>query len=171
MLAESPRSWFAIRVRLFHELKTKAKLEKMGVECFVPVRKELRVWHDRRVVKERVLTPQLIFVYATEDERIEALRLSAALYCVCVPGKSIPARIPDTQMQSFIFFVTNANNDVDFTETPLREGDRVRIVDGALAGLQGVVVNNKGKHFFALKVDMLGCAIMEIEEELIEKLL
>ena len=170
MLAESPRSWFAIRVRLFHELKTKEKLEKMGVECFVPVRKELRVWHDRRVVKERVLTPQLIFVYATEKERIEALRLSAALFCVCEPGKSVPARIPDTQMQAFIFFITNANKDIHFTETPLREGDRVRIVEGALTGLQGVVVSTKGKHFFALKVDMLGSAIMEIEEEQIEKI-
>ena len=170
MLAESPRSWYAIRVRLFHELKTKEKLEKMGVECFVPVRKELRVWHDRRVIKERVLTPQLIFLYATEEERIEALRLSAALFCVCVPGKSIPARIPEAQMQAFIFFITNANKEVDFTETPLREGDRVCIGGGALAGLQGVVVNNKGKHFFALKVEMLGCAIMEIEEEQIEKI-
>ena len=74
------------------------------------------------------------------------------------------------QMQAFIFFITNANKDIHFTETPLREGDRVRIVEGALTGLQGVVVSTKGKHFFALKVDMLGCAIMEIEEGQIEKI-
>ena len=73
METESQRHWFAIRVKLCEELKTRDNLEKMGIRCFLPTRKELRVWHDRRVIKDRVLTPQLIFVYATEKERIEVL--------------------------------------------------------------------------------------------------
>lgn len=170
MNTEQPRHWFAIRVRLFHELKTRDNLKKMGIECFVPVRSELRVWHDRRVIKDRVLTPQLIFVHATEKERIEVLKLSAALYTICIPGKSIPAHIPESQMQAFIFFVTNANQQIDFTEEPLREGDRVHITEGPLTGLEGVIAYNKGKHYFALKVDLLGSAIMEIDEKIIEKI-
>ena len=170
METESPRHWFAIRVKLFHELKTKDNLEKMGIRCFVPVRTEVREWHDRRVKKDRVLTPQLIFVYATEKERIETLSLSAARYCMCVPGKSVPAIIPESQMESFIFFITNANQEVAFTEEPLRAGDRVRITDGALTGLEGVIVHSKGKHYFAIKVDILGCAIMEIDDTMIEKI-
>lgn len=170
MSAELPKYWFAIRVRLFHELKTRDNLKKMGIECFVPVHSEVRIWHDRRVIKDRVLTPQLIFIHATEKERIEVLKLSATLYTICIPGKSVPARIPEVQMEAFIFFVTNANQQVAFTEEPLKEGDRVRIIAGALTGLEGIIAYGKGKHYFALKVDLLGCAIMEIEDGMIEKI-
>ena len=170
MNTELPKYWFAIHVRLFHELKTRDNLAKMGIECFVSVRSEVRVWHDRRVIKDRVLTPQLIFVYATEKERIEVLKLSSVTYTVCIPGKSTPAHIPESQMQAFIFFVTNANQQVDFTEERLKEGDRVRITEGPLTGLEGVIAHSKGKHYFALKVDLLGSAIMEIDEKIIEKI-
>ena len=171
MSTETPKYWFAIRVRLFHELKMRDNLQKMGIECFVPTRSEVRVWHDRRVIKERVLTPQLIFVYATEKERIEVLQLGSALFTVCTPGKSIPAHIPDKQMKDFIFFITNANAQyIAFTEEPLKEGDRVRIIDGALTGLEGIIAHGKGKRYFAVKVDLLGCAIMEIEDCMIEKI-
>lgn len=170
MNTEEQRFWFAMRVRLFHELKTRDKLEKMGIKCFVPVHSEVRVWHDRRVIKDRVLTPQLIFIHATEKERIEALGLSAVLSTICTPGKSIPAHIPNAQMDAFMFFITNANQQVSFTDEPLRAGDRVRIITGALTGLEGIIAHNKGKHYFAIKVDLLGSAIMEIEEDMIERL-
>ena len=171
MSTETPRHWFAIRVRLFHELKMRDNVQKIGIECFVPTRSEVRVWHDRRVIKDRVLTPQLIFIHATEQERIEVLQFSSALFTVCVPGKSIPARIPDKQMRDFIFFITNANDrQIAFIEEPLKEGDRVRITDGALTGLEGIIAHSKGKRYFAIKVELLGCAIMEIEDSMIEKI-
>lgn len=170
MEKESPRHWFAIRVKLFHELKTRDNLKKMGIQCFVPTRRELRVLHDRRKYVDRVLTPQMIFVHATEEERIETLRLSASRYCICVPGKSVPARIPEAQMDAFIFFITNANQEIEFTEQPLKQGDRVRITAGTLTGLEGDIVYNKGKHYFAIRVDLLGCAIMEIDEDSLEKI-
>ena len=160
-----------MRVRLYHEMKTREKLQKMGIECFVPTRWEVREWHDRRVTRERVLTPQLIFIHATEQERIEALQLSSVIFTVCQPGKSLPAHIPDKQMNTFIFFITNANDkQIAFIEEPLKEGDHVRITDGVLAGLEGIIVHNKGKRYFAIKVELLGCAIMEIEDAMIEKI-
>lgn len=167
----TPRYWFAIRVRLFHELKMREKLQKMGIECFVPTISELRIWHDRRVIKERVLTPQMIFIHATEPERLETLSFGSALYTICVPGKSIPARIPDSQMEAFIFFVTHANEQqIAFTQEPLKEGDHVRITAGTLTGLEGIIVYSKNKRYFAIKVDLLGCAIMEIEDSMIKKI-
>lgn len=171
MSTELPRYWFAIRVRLFHELRMRDNLQKMGIECFVPTRSEVRIWHDRRVIKDRVLTPQLIFIHSTEQERIETLKMSSAIYTICIPGKPIPAHIPDTQMKAFIFFVTNANEQhIAFTEERMKEGDRVRIITGALTGLEGIIAHGKGKHYFAIKIDLLGCAIMEIEDTMIEKI-
>ena len=90
---------------------------------------------------------------------------------MCVPGKSIPARIPEVQMEAFIFFVTNANQEISFTEEPLKAGDRVRITEGPLTGLEGVIAQSKGKHYFAIKVDLLGCAIMEIDNDALEKII
>lgn len=160
--------WFAIYVRLFHELKVRQQLEAMGIRCFVPVRREMRIWHDRRVMKERVLTPQLIFVQATEQERRQVLSLSCVSHTLCTPGTHLPARIPNLQMEHFVFFIEQSLSPVNFVTTPLVKGDAVRIVSGPLAGLQGIVVDIKKKKYFAIRIDILGCAIMEITgEELI----
>ena len=59
---------------------------------------------------------------------------------------------------------------IAFTEEPLKEGDHVRIIEGTLTGLEGIIVHNKNKRYFAIKVDLLGCAIMEIEDTMIQKI-
>lgn len=46
----------------------------------------------------------------------------------------------------------------------------MRIIEGTLTGLEGIIVHNKNKRYFAIKVDLLGCAIMEIEDTMIQKI-
>ena len=42
-----PKRWYVAMVRMHHEKKVAEKLGKLGIECFVPVREEYQLWHNR----------------------------------------------------------------------------------------------------------------------------
>ena len=43
-----PKQWLAVYVRLYHEKKTSARLNTMGIENFLPIQEEIHQWSDRR---------------------------------------------------------------------------------------------------------------------------
>ena len=60
-VAHSKR-WYVALVRMHHEKKVAERLDKMGIENFVPVQQEVHQWSDRRKVVESVLLP-MMFLY------------------------------------------------------------------------------------------------------------
>ena len=67
---QEERKWYVAYVRMFHERKTAEKLAAMGIESFVPVREEIHQWSQRKKKVMRVLIPQMIFIHATQKERL-----------------------------------------------------------------------------------------------------
>ena len=61
-VAHSKR-WYVALVRMHHEKKVAERLDKMGIENFVPVQQEIHQWSDRRKVVESVLLPMMVFVH------------------------------------------------------------------------------------------------------------
>ena len=62
-VAHSKR-WYVALVRMHHEKKVSEYLNKVGIENFVPVQKEIHQWSDRRKLVESVLLPMMVFVHA-----------------------------------------------------------------------------------------------------------
>lgn len=60
-----------------------------------------------------------------------------------LPGKSIPYIIPDAEFENFRRIVDTGN--AEFLNRPLKKGDRVRIIEGNLAGCEAYVQSVKGK--------------------------
>ena len=58
-VAHSKR-WYVALVRMHHEKKVAERLDKMGIENFVPVQQEVHQWSDRRKVVESVLLPMMV---------------------------------------------------------------------------------------------------------------
>ena len=74
-VAHSKR-WYVALVRMHHEKKVAERLNKMGIENFVPVQQELHQWSDRRKMVESVLLPMMVFVHVDAKERKEVLSFS-----------------------------------------------------------------------------------------------
>ena len=58
-VAHSKR-WYVALVRMHHEKKVAERLDKIGIENFVPVQQEVHQWSDRRKVVESVLLPMMV---------------------------------------------------------------------------------------------------------------
>ena len=152
------RKWYVAYVRLFHERKTSEKLAAMGIESFVPVREEIHQWSQRKKKVMRVLIPQMIFIHATQKERMEALTLSSISHYMVLRGEHTPAVIPDAQMKQFMFMVDYSEETIEMFITPLEPGQTVKVIKGPLAGLEGELVEVEGKSKVIVRLDLLGCA-------------
>ena len=84
-------------------------------------------------------------------------------------GEHQPSEIPALQMNSFKFMLDNSDNQVDFSSNNLQPGEKVRVIKGSLAGLEGELVDIDGKSKIAIRIEHLGCAVVELKASAVEK--
>lgn len=165
------RKWYAAYVRLFHERKTAEKLSLMGIESFVPVREEIHQWSQRKKKVIRVLIPQMIFIHATPEERLETLTLPSISHYLVLRGEHTPAVIPDRQMQQFMFMVDYSDETIEMYTSPLQPGQAIKVIKGPLAGLEGELIEIDGKSKVVVHLDLLGCAGVDMPVGYVEPIL
>jgi transcription antitermination factor NusG len=162
------RQWLAAYVKMHHEKKIRDRLTSMGIENFLPVKRESHQWSDRQKDVERVLIPMMIFVRVNNVEKISVLSLPTVFRYLTLRGEHRPAIIPDRQMDRFRFMLDHAEDPVEFHIEALNPGDKIRVIKGALTGLEGELVNVDGKSSIAVRIEQLGCAMVRIETAYIE---
>ena len=165
------RKWYVAYVRLFHERKTAEKLAAMGIESFVPVREEIHQWSQRKKKVMRVLIPQMIFIHATPKERLEALTLASISHYMVLRGEHTPAVIPDRQMQQFMFMVDYSKESIEMYNSPLQPGQSIKVIKGPLAGMEGELMEIEGKSKVIVRLDLLGCAGVDMPIGFVEAIL
>ena len=153
-VAHSKR-WYVALVRMHHEKKVSERLDKMGIENFIPVQQELHQWSDRR----KMITSVLL---VDPKERMEVLSFSTVSRYMVMRGESSPAVIPDEQMARFRFMLDYSTESVSMNSSPLARGEQVRVIKGPLTGLVGELVNVDGKSKIAVRLNMLGCACVDM---------
>ena len=151
------RHWYVAYVRMHHERKTAEKLKSMGIGSFVPIREEIHQWSQRRKKVKVVLTPQMVFVHATPQERMDTLLLPSISRYLVLRGEHTPAIIPDEQMKKFMFMVDYSEEAVHMYSSPLETGQKIRVVKGPLTGLEGELLEVDGKQKVVVRLDLLGC--------------
>ena len=155
-VALSKKRWLVAQVRIYHEKKTSERLTKMGIENYVPVQRKTHLWSDRRKQIDHIVIPMKIFVRVDAQEQKDVLMLSAVSRYMVLHGESAPAVIPDTQMEKFKFMLDYSEEAVNMSNTPLR-------------GLEGELVTLNGKTKIAVRLDMLGCASVDMPVGYIER--
>lgn len=140
----------------------------MGIENFLPIQQEIHQWSDRKKVIDHVLLPMMLFVHVDLEEQKEVLTLSAISRYMVLRGESTPAVIPDEQMLRFKFMLDYSDEAISMSSSPLAPGEKIRVIKGPLAGLEGELVNINGKSKVAVRLTMLGCACVDIPAGCVE---
>ena len=168
-VARSKR-WLVAIVRICHEKKTSERLTKMVIENFHPIQHEVHQWSDRRKVVESVLLPMMVFVHADPKERKEVLSFSTVSRYMVMRGESSPTIIPDELMARFRFMLDYSEEAICMSYSPLARGKKVRVIKGPLTGLVGELVALDGKNKIAVRLDMLGCACVDMPVGYVEQI-
>lgn len=162
--------WYVGYTRTNQERKAAEKLASMGIESFVPVRREKRKWSDRTKVVDVLLIPGRIFVRCNEAQRLDVLRGVAQIFAFMNDkGPFKPVIVPDGQLSDFKAIVESYDTSLELVSAAV--GDRVRITGGHLAGLEGLLVRKGNLNTFAIEIESIGYATVNVSIDDVEKIL
>lgn len=146
--------WYAIYTRSRHEQKVYQRLKEKDFETFLPLIERWSRRRDRRKKIHLPLFPGYLFVQTDMNGEIylNILKTDSVVRILCNEGK--PAPIPDEQINPIQVLMKNG---IAVTPFPyLKEGMRVRVVNGPLIGVEGILIKTKpSKHRLVLSVDLL----------------
>jgi transcription antitermination factor NusG len=121
------------------------KLQRSGVECFLPMRRETRSWTDRQKTVDVPVFPNYIFIRTTMGKRFELLNNRELVKYITFDGE--PATVRDEEISLLQLAQQHqADTAVVPQRQPLQPGCRVTINAGKFAGAKGVLMREGDKN-------------------------
>ncbi len=143
--------WFALRLRSNYERTTLSHLRERGYEEFAPSYQVEKRWSDRTKQIEQFLFPGYIFCRFNPNDRLSILTAPGVVDVVGF-GK-LPERIPDAEIERVRRMVDSG---LPVTPYPyVQVGQAVLIERGPLTGVEGILVEVKGKARLVVSVELL----------------
>jgi transcription antitermination factor NusG len=153
---ELEEAWFALQVTPHHESKVATYLEYKGLISFFPTQKVKRKWSDRIKIVDWPLFPTYVFCRFCRV-KTWIVRSIPGVNRIVGSGQT-PSPIPDSEIESLRQIIQSG---VDVLPTSyLRSGEKIRIRDGPLAGMSGVVIRMSNHNWLVVSVHLIGRSVM-----------
>ena len=145
-------AWYAIQTRPQWEEKVASSLERKAIESYLPVLREVHQWSDRKKIVNKPLFSGYTFAHLSLNPIVRKTVLLTKGVIDFVGGSSPPCTIPQKQIEDLRQALSQ---DLPCALSPfLHAGQRVRVRDGCLRGVEGIVARNDPKHL-VLSVDLI----------------
>lgn len=157
--------WFALYTRSRHEKIVERELKKKGIETFLPLRKVVRQWSDRKKTIEEPLFKGYLFVRAPFTERFTILNTVGVVQYV--RQGSEPAEVPEKDLQTIRLFL---EENIEIDPFPyLKTGERVYVRSGPFRGAEGFVVRKDSHCRLIISLDSLMQSVsVQIDQACVE---
>lgn len=156
-----PLQWFALHTRSRHEKTIAARLDSQATETFLPLHRSRHTWKNGvHADVDLPLFPCYLFARIVIHDRLRLLQTPGVLGFAATSAR--PMAIPDEE----IVLLRNATESLKAEPHPyLSCGDRVRIVAGALAGMEGNLTRRKHEYRVVLSIEAIMRSIaVEVSE-------
>jgi transcription antitermination factor NusG len=134
-------------------------LSTKGFHVFLPLYDSIRRWKDRKMLLSLPLFPSYVFVKGGSERKLQIVS-TPGVHMMLYRGDKI-ASIPEEQIAAIRTMVEGR-----FQVEPhpfLQCGQRVRVLRGALEGVEGILTRKKNLFRLVLSVDMLAQSVaMEV---------
>jgi transcription antitermination factor NusG len=147
-------AWYALQVKAQSERSVAFHLEQRGYEQFLPMYRARRRWSDRVKEIEQPLFPSYVFCRVRPDAPAPIVSTPGVIRIVGAANTPIP--LDDAEIQRLqLLAATQAA-----VPWPLvAVGDRVRICEGPLEGLEGTVCREGSANRLIVSVMLLQRAV------------
>jgi transcription antitermination factor NusG len=148
-------SWWAVYTRHQHEKSVEEMLASKGFEVFLPLYESTRRWKDRTKVLSLPLFPCYVFVRGGLERKLQIVT-TPGIHMILYRGERV-ATISASEIEAIQRAVAGSHR---IEPHPfLKCGMRVRVVRGALEGVEGILTRKKNMYRLILSVDMLAQAV------------
>lgn len=137
--------WYACYTRARHEKQVETQLKQRGLESYLPLVQQVRQWSDRKKAVQFPLFPSYVFGRFTLSEMHAVLTTPGVSTIVRANGYPTPIRERDLEnVKTFVSALAEAGLEPD-RRPFLLEGQWVRVLEGPFAGVEGIVVERRGR--------------------------
>jgi transcription antitermination factor NusG len=159
--------WYAAYTKHQHEKSAASLLEKKGFEILLPLYRTTHRWKDRVQPVALPVFPCYVFIRANLARKLAILQTPGIFWLLGNSGNA--AVVPDADIEAIRKIMTSA---AAYEPHPyLKSGDRVRVIDGAIAGVEGILTRVKNRYRVVLSVDLLRQALaVEVDISAVERI-
>lgn len=158
--------WFVMVVPSLTHRRITALLQKLGLEFYLPLQKQLHYWSDRKKWVDVPILRPYVFLHTTETGRDILFNTSSAFRFLRSNGQLATAR--QKEIDDIRLLCTYGTN-MQLEPVHARTGDTIKIVAGPLAGLHGSVLHENGSQRLQVQIASLGrFASVEVDSSYIQ---
>jgi len=155
MLKKPIYAWYAVYTKPNAEKKITTYLNEKEIENYLPLKKTLRKWSDRKKWIEEPVFRCYLFVKVSHKEFFKVLEVPGIVKYVSFGGE--PQRIPENQIENIKILVGQQEREIFLSHENIKKGKKAEVLFGPFKGMQGEVVKIYGNSRIVLRIDALGC--------------
>jgi len=159
--------WYALYTKSRAEKKVAEELKKLGITNYLPIKRELRQWSDRKKWVETPAISSYIFINIPEERYRDVFQVNGIVAYVSYKGKAVT--IPDHEMDAMRRTIENKIA-FDVEATNIRKGEEITVTSGPLKGIKGIVETIQGTKKLYLNISNIGYTlVVNLDEATIQK--
>jgi transcription antitermination factor NusG len=151
------KKWFAIYTSPRAEKKVADRLTKSGIECYLPLFKQLKKWSDRKKWVEEPLFKSYLFVSVSEAEYYQVLNTNGVVRYITFGGKAVP--VPEADLDIIKKLLIEYPDELEAAEN-LAAGSPIEIIAGPMMGVKGELVDFRGEKRASIRVEYINQSLL-----------
>ncbi len=156
-------SWHVLYLRPRSEKKVAELCAARGLEHYLPLRKETKIYQRRKVTVEIPTFPGYLFASFEQEDRVHLLQTNHVITIISPPSEDVLIYQLDQVRQALSVDPTLGTVDA------LRKGCRVRIRGGSFMGVEGIIETTRGSGTVRLNVELIGQAVaVDVDRDFLE---
>jgi len=170
-LSDNELHWYVANT-CRQEKKIKQRLDSMGIENFIPFQQIARKIHGVDKLIEVPVIPNLVFIHTTFKSCMSLIQEYAFDMRYLRDRETGNFLIvPDKQMNDFMFLLDFSKEMVEVVNENLKKGDKVRVIKGDFAGIEGELIRVKGHKRVVVRLEgVVSLATAYIPSSFLEKI-
>ena len=170
-LSDNELHWYVANT-CRQEKKIKQRLDSMGIENFIPFQQIARKIHGVDKLIEVPVIPNLVFIHTTFKSFMSLIQEYAFDMRYLRDRETGNFLIvPDKQMNDFMFLLDFSKEMVEVVNENLKKGDKVRVIKGDFAGIEGELIRVKGHKRVVVRLEgVVSLATAYIPGSFLEKI-
>ena len=165
-IKEDIRPWHVVRTKIKCEKFVRDRIQALGMDAFVPLKKRTARYNRKVKVYELPLITCYTFVRIDPARKNQVLALPYVQGMLRTDGHD--CIVSDREIQ-WLQKISGTDLDVSAEPLEMREGDRVILAYGQLAGMEGIILTHRSKNEVAVALESLGLQmVIHVNKEMLE---
>ncbi|NOY49789.1 MAG: UpxY family transcription antiterminator [Chlorobi bacterium] len=145
--------WYAVYVKSRSEKKVALEFEFNDIDYYLPLIKKLKIWSDRKKWVEEPLFRSYIFVHIDQKDYFKVLQTINVVKYISFEGMAVPIR--NEQIEAVRYYL-NEKDPENIDNQVWETGRKVKVVSGSLIGLEGELIDIRGKKKVKVEIEAVG---------------